>query len=139
MSKVKGHATYKDVQRDNVSSRDKHGNDAADALATTAAKSHALPARVVQEVLYRKKVVRDVQLMMIDILAARSESLANHRSDSSSSHASSTSLSRSSSTERASMDSEGVVGNSSSSSSCYSFSSVQLAQLAIHNGSDHPT
>ena len=140
LSKVKGHATSGDVQKGYVSARNKHGNDAADALATSAAHSHALPARAVQEVFYRRRVVRDVQLMMVDILSARSQSLAAHCSDGSCSHASSTPMSRSSSTERASEKSESF-SNVSSSISCSSssFSFLDFAQLAIHTGSDHPT
>ena len=75
LSKVKGHATLKDVSSGRVSARDKHGNDAADSLASEAAAANSLPKQAVKEVLHRKRVVRNVQLMMTRILAARSQQL----------------------------------------------------------------
>ena len=52
LSKVKGHATSKDVAKGSVTSRDKHGNDSADSLASLAAMSHAMPAHVVRSFLH---------------------------------------------------------------------------------------
>ena len=54
MSKVKGHATCKDVAQNRVTARDKHGNDGADSLATAAAMSHSPPAPFVKDALHRK-------------------------------------------------------------------------------------
>ena len=138
LSKVKGHATCEDVAKNRVTARDKHGNDGADSLATAAALLHSLPAHMVDDALRRKKVVKEVQLMMSEILAARHQHLALSASagDGSSSCSSSTESSTSSFSERASVMSERGEPFSSSRSS---FSSIQLAQLAIHNGSDHPT
>jgi ribonuclease HI len=75
ISKVKGHATLRDVRCGRVSSRDKHGNDAADCLASAAAVANSLPESTVKDVLYRKRVVRDLQLMMVNIIVARSQRL----------------------------------------------------------------
>ena len=76
MSKVKGHATDEDVQKGVATSRDKHGNDAADSLANSAAESISLPPHVVHDVKHRRAVVRDVQSMMVEILSARMQQAA---------------------------------------------------------------
>jgi ribonuclease HI len=70
-SKVKGHATPEDVAGGLVSARDKHGNDAADALAGKGARSHASSGEHVRYVMHRRSVTKAVQLMMLDILSAR--------------------------------------------------------------------
>ena len=71
--KRSGHATSKDFSWGHVTARDKHGHDAADRLAGDGAAAHALPERTVKEVRHSKMVVRDVQLMMVDIWLARSK------------------------------------------------------------------
>ena len=126
LSKVKGHATCRDVAKGRVLERDKHGNDAADRLASGAAYSHSLPAHVVRAVLHRRKVVKAVQLMMIAILQARAQRIA-HRATNCSSR---------------SNDSNSLPASSSScSESSESDLDINIVQhsLAIHSGSDHPT
>jgi ribonuclease HI len=85
ISKVKGHASEQDVRKKKVEWFDKRGNDAADELASAGARQHAVSADEVQRDLARKAVARDVQLMMIDTLCARSEasrsSHIGHRAD----------------------------------------------------------
>ena len=56
--KVKGHATSKDVLSGRVCAADKHGNNAADFLATEGAKSHCLSANMVRDVTHRRFVTR---------------------------------------------------------------------------------
>ena len=97
LSKVKGHATCRDVAKGRVLERDKPGNDSADRLAARAASSHSLPALVVNDVLRRRKVVEAVQLMMIAILQARAPHIAHRAADSSSRSSDSKSLLASSS------------------------------------------
>ena len=130
LSKVKGHATCKDVSKGLVFQRDKHGNDGADSLATAAAKQQSLPAHVVRDVQYRKQVVKEIQLMMCNILAAR------HQQAVLSAVAGSDSNSCSSSTESASSDSESHACSCDCSSNS---SSSSQSSIALHSGSDHPT
>ena len=133
LSKVKGHATPKDVAAGRVSARDKHGNDAADCLASAGASSHAAPPLVVREVMHRRAVAKAVQTMMIAVLAARMHSLANNADDNIS-RASSDSGSCSSNHTSTSI-SESLTDSSASSSSS---SSVQH-DLPVHTGTNHPT
>ena len=72
MSKIKGHASLRDVRRRLVRMQDKEGNDAADALATAGAASHALPMATVHRTLLRRAVAEDTQRLMLDVLGARS-------------------------------------------------------------------
>ncbi len=130
LSKVKGHATPNDVAQGRVSERDKIGNDAADGLASAAAEANSLPRHVVRNTLHRKKVARAVQLMMIDILTARSQTLANLGTDNV--HASCSHDSGSSSTE-------GSTPNDSESSYSQPCSSSVQQSVALHSGSDQPT
>ena len=127
VSKVKGHATFEDVQKGVVTSRDKHGNDGADSLANSAAESISLPPHMVHEIKHRRAVVRDMQYMMVEILNARMQQIARRSasindSDSDSLHLSSRSSTESSSTE---LSSEHVQ--------------IDICDLAIHSGIDHPT
>ena len=133
LSKVKGHATALDVRRGRVSARDKHGNDGADHLATAAAAAaNSLPQQVVEEALHRKQVVRDVQLMMIEILSARSKQACP--SSASSDHGESMSCTSCTESSSTLAESESDFSCSTSDSS----SSVQ-SSVALHNGSNHPT
>jgi ribonuclease HI len=71
ISKIKGHATAKDVRLGKVRLADKVGNDAADYLATLGALSHAPSADAVLKAELRLAVTKDVQRLMVDILVAR--------------------------------------------------------------------
>ena len=71
ISKVKGHASWKDVRNGTATREDKLGNDAADRLAREGAASHALSPEYVQQAKARLMVAREVQAMMIEIVAAR--------------------------------------------------------------------
>ena len=133
MSKVKGHATDEDVQKGVVTSRDKHGNDAADSLANSAAESISLPRHVVHDTKHRRAVVRDVQSMMVEILSARMQQVACRSASSNHSDSDSMLLSSSSSTESCSLESS---SSTESSSEHFEF---DLRDLAIHSGIDHPT
>ena len=112
----------------------KHGNDAADCLASAAAAANSLPEGIVQETLHRKQVVRDVQLMMVEILSARSKDIAME----SVSSARSDPLSCTSSTESSSLPGESDSDASCSGSNSDSPSPVQ-STVALHSGSNHPT
>ena len=72
ISKVKGHASHRDVKQGKVKMQDKLGNDGADTLATTGAAAHALPPHVVRRVMLRFAVAEDVQRLMVDVVTARS-------------------------------------------------------------------
>ena len=140
LSKVKGHATSIDVRKGVVSARDKHGNDAADALASSAAQANSLPAHTVANIMHRKRVLKDIQVMMVEILVARSVKMQAQTVVDDGPHSHACSIpSGTSCTESASRDSdsESYVSNSSSYSSS-SFSSVQ-SSLPIHSGENHPT
>jgi len=128
LSKVKGHAKLVDVASGRVTARDKHGNDAADKLASDAAKSHALPQHIVRAVQHRRHVTVAIQRMMIDVLAARMHRVAQHADDHSSSSC-------------CSADCLHVSSTSSSESESAEPCSGMLVQstLAIHSGSDQPT
>ena len=136
LSKVKGHSTCKDVAKGTVTARDKHGNDAADTLASSAAMSHAMPAHVVRSLLHRRDVVKAVQRMQIDILSARMQYIQKR--------------SKLECTASASDDDSDLQYSSSSSSESSSSSSSEStsensndpevqSSLAIHSGIDHPT
>ncbi|CAE8636974.1 unnamed protein product [Polarella glacialis] len=71
MSKVKGHATHRDVKAGRVMFIDKTGNDWADFLATTGAAQHAASEHVVQAAKARLLVGRSVQHMMANIVSQR--------------------------------------------------------------------
>ena len=133
LSKVKGHATPKDVSSGRVSARDKHGNDAADRLASEAAVANSLPKHAVEERLRRKQVVRDVQLMMTNILAARSQQLSLMDAADIASRAHSDDTSWTSTTESSSFS------EPESESNCSSCSSSVQSSVALHSGSNHPT
>ena len=132
-SKVKCHATATDVAQGRVAPLDKHGNDAADALARKGAASHALPAHVVRTTMHRFAVTQSVQQMMVDIMLARAACQpVVECSTSSSSSSCATAGSCSSSTESsessdADLDTEGHVETSAET------------QVSLHSGSNHPT
>ncbi len=71
VSKVKGHASRRDIRTGKVKLQDKIGNDAADRLATAGAAAHSLPQSRVRAVKLRAAVAEDVQRLMVDIIAAR--------------------------------------------------------------------
>ncbi|CAE8603203.1 unnamed protein product [Polarella glacialis] len=71
VSKVKRHASERDVRSGMVKKEDKVRNDAADLLAVEGAKSHAVPASAVAAQKQRVAATEDVQRMMLDIIAAR--------------------------------------------------------------------
>ena len=137
LSKVKGHATVQDVRRGRVSARDKHGNDGADRLAVSGAAANSLPSEVVREALHRKRVVRDVQSMMVDILAARARQLSVTAAADIASSSHNDETSGSSSTESCSYSEP--ESESSSSRSSFSAQSSMQSSVALHSGSDHPT
>ena len=70
-TKVKGHATARDIARGHVQHEDKIGNDGADALACAGADAHEVPAGVVAACRRVKSAAMRVQRMMVDILLAR--------------------------------------------------------------------
>ena len=71
VSKVKGHAKWKDVMSGAVRAQDKYGNDAADRLACAGADVHATPAGVLRQARARTTLGVAVQAMMVNILEAR--------------------------------------------------------------------
>ena len=71
VTKVKGHASERDVRTGRVLKQDKVGNDAADCLASACANSHALCPQRVRDYKLRRAVTQDVQTMMVDIIEAR--------------------------------------------------------------------
>lgn len=128
LSKVKGHATSKDVTKGRVTAWDKHGNDSADSLASLAAMSHAMPANVVRSLLHRRAVVKAVQRMQVDILSARMQYVQRR--------------SKRDCTVSPSDDQSSLQYSSSSSSESLSEVSIEhdvQPSLAIHSGIDHPT
>ena len=121
-------STHKDVARGIVTARDKHGNDSADSLASSAAMSHAMPAHAVRSILHRRAVVKAVQYMQIDILSARMQYLQKR-----SKHETTASASD--------VESDLQFSSSSSSESMSEVPNDPEVQpsLAIHSGIDHPT
>ena len=71
ISKVKGHASERDVRSGRVARRDKVCNDAADRLACTGACMHTIDPEIANELKLRAAVAKDVQSMMVDIMEAR--------------------------------------------------------------------
>ena len=129
ISKVKGHATAIDVAEGRVAPMDKHGNDAADALARAGAATHALPSDEIHAVKHRYAVTRSVQQMMVEILEARA---ANYPSEASSDSSS------------CNVDSSSTCSTESSASVSEGHSeghvvSLMQAQVPLHSGSNHPT
>ena len=68
--KVKGHASIRDVAQGIVQVVDKIGNDGADLLACQGADLHAVPAEWVRLASQARNAASEVQLMMLEILAA---------------------------------------------------------------------
>ena len=86
-----------------------------------------------KEKLRRKQVVRDVQLMMTDILATRSQQLSLMDAADIASSARSDDTSWTSTTESSSFS------EPESESNCSSCSSSVQSSVALHSGSNHPT
>eukprot|EP00973_Karenia_brevis_P083473 11578961-Karenia_brevis.AAC.1 len=74
-TKVKGHATKKDVQQGIILQCDRYGNHCADKLATTGAAAHAVADEIVRRARCRRLLATDVQSMMVDIAQSRAERL----------------------------------------------------------------
>ena len=74
VTKVKAHATMKEVENGDVSHRDKLGNDAADSLAVAGASKHGFDREAKKKILHRLESARCLQSMMVAILQARAES-----------------------------------------------------------------
>ena len=129
ITKVKGHATADDVASGRVALSDKHGNDAADALAGKGAATHALPSAEVRAVKHRHAVAQSVQRMMVDILLARAACKLEDGSSASSS---------------SSPRSDGCISSTSSTESSHSEPDDHVGidvqtQVSLHSGSNHPT
>ena len=88
ITKVKGHATADDVASGRVALSDKHGNDAADALAGKGAATHALPSAEIRAVKHRYAVAQSEHQMLVDILLARAACKLEYGSSASSSSSS---------------------------------------------------
>ena len=73
VSWVKGHATQAHVDRGVTSWRDKCGNDAADALAPSAAAAHAAPVELRAGTERRGGHAKAVHTLACEILAMRAE------------------------------------------------------------------
>ena len=71
LTKVKGHATAKDVERGHVQAIDKLGNDAADALACDGADLHIVPEAISDDAAWRLSQAISMQRMFIAIMKAR--------------------------------------------------------------------
>eukprot|EP00973_Karenia_brevis_P035029 4830704-Karenia_brevis.AAC.1 len=71
MRKVKGHASFKDVENGVALAEDKYGNDCADSLAVAGAAMHSVRPRERQKILDRTVVAIDMQRMMVEIIMAR--------------------------------------------------------------------
>ena len=72
-TKVKGHSTWADVRGGKCTRQDKLGNDSADFLATMGAAQHVVDIDLRRRVLNSRELTKAVQLMMVDILAARTK------------------------------------------------------------------
>ena len=70
-TKVKGHATRADVEAGRITQPNRLGNHRADRLATLGAAVHAVDPLEVQRANARKAIASSMQMMMIEILAAR--------------------------------------------------------------------
>ena len=70
-TKVKGHSSMRDVQAGRVLQEDKVGNDGADELARAGAAEHALSEDLVANAKQQKETAKEVQRMMLRIIAAR--------------------------------------------------------------------
>ena len=85
MSKVKGHATEKDVKKGLVVPVDKAGNEGADELAGKAADRHRAPLALVEAANHRRAQTEAIQCMFVKVLQDRLEAerrVAGHaRSD----------------------------------------------------------
>ena len=68
---VKGHANESHIERGITTWEDKVGNDAADALATSAAALHSIDNQVALEAAFRSEAASAAQQMMLRILEAR--------------------------------------------------------------------
>ncbi len=71
ITKVKGHASHRDVKKGLVKLADKVGNDAADYLASAGAAEHAPAPEIVHKTKLRQAVAEEVQKLMLDIVVAR--------------------------------------------------------------------
>ena len=110
----------------------KHGNDAADALARKAAATHALPPDKIRAAKHRFAVRQSVQQMMVAILTARAACKPSTESSSSSPSTPKSSVgSSTSSTESDTSD--------SSSESDRQVVIIALTQVSLHSGGNHPT
>jgi ribonuclease HI len=152
ITKVKGHATLRDVRSGRVKPEDKQGNDAADRLATAATAQSAPSETLVQLHRARSEVAADVQTMMVNILTLRSNStpqtncaqdvisIRSSCSTSSSSSSNSASLAAAAVSRRSSSVSSGSCGTEPKvaagrrrSEACSS------SRLALFTGVNHPT
>ena len=73
VSKVKGHASNRDVASGRVTAVDKEGNDAADSLATCGADLHVLDKETLHLAMARCQVAMSVQRLTMAILECRSQ------------------------------------------------------------------
>ena len=75
VTKVKGHATWGDVDSGEVNFLDKRGNACADTLARQGADQHAMLPFILQRAHERKKQTKAIQGAMVDILTERGADL----------------------------------------------------------------
>ena len=71
ITEVKGLSSMRDVQAGRVLQEDKVGNDGADELARAGAAEHALSEDLVANAKQQKETAKEVQRMMLRIVAAR--------------------------------------------------------------------
>eukprot|EP00973_Karenia_brevis_P031772 4384528-Karenia_brevis.AAC.1 len=72
LTKVVGHASWRDVRTGQVQQTDKIGNDMADELACLGADQHAIDQQMINHSRNSYELTRSVQHMMVDIIVARS-------------------------------------------------------------------
>eukprot|EP00973_Karenia_brevis_P049486 6865967-Karenia_brevis.AAC.1 len=76
-SKIKGHATSEDVQRNIISHSDRIGNHMADILARKGLQQAEIDETMVNRIKNKTKLTGQVQRMMVEILVERMASDAS--------------------------------------------------------------
>ena len=146
ISKVKGHATQRDVRSGIVKPEDKYGNDAADRLATAGAAEHGLSDVLVRLHKARSEVTADVQAMMVGILQLRGTKTPPGRGEqdvisvkSSSASSSSSSSGTSAARSRSSSSESTGCGTTEQTAGRERFEANSSSRLALFTGVNHPT
>jgi len=117
ITKVRGHASAREVREGKVDSMDKEGNDWADALAVAGCNAQSSDWRLRQSLAARLRICRATQLMMVDILCEREKMRAEMAAQKAElMHTSQSDNVRSDDEENALLGGAGSVSSSSSSS-----------------------